>query len=88
MTYKGMSGWKALGFKSYREYLESNFWKQKRELILNILGRKCSRCGSTIDLQVHHLNYINCGNESRNDVIVLCRKCHKEEGDKNENKSR
>ena len=71
--------WKGLGFKSYQEYLESEFWKQKRKWILIAFGNKCCRCGTKKKLQVHHTNYRNVGNEGINDIKGLCWDCHKEE---------
>lgn len=73
------NGWEALGFETYQEYLLSEFWEQKRKWILECFENKCSKCSSTKNLQVHHLNYNNIGNEGGNDVIILCRKCHKKE---------
>lgn len=54
-------------------------WFDKREMILNLRGYKCERCGSTKKIQVHHKTYINVGNEGLKDVEVLCSKCHKGE---------
>jgi len=71
-------GWEALGFNSYNNFLLSEFWEKKREIILQEKGRRCETCGSKSNLQVHHLNYLNLGNESKDDVMVLCKKCHKE----------
>ncbi len=73
-----MNGWQALGFKSYQEYLESDFWKQKRDDILSQV-KFCQKCGSKEKLCVHHLSYINVGNERTKDITVLCWDCHKKE---------
>lgn len=82
-VYKGVKGWEALGFKTYSDYLNSTFWKEKRELILKEKGRKCEKCGEIKFLCVHHTNYINLGNESKDDLKVLCRRCHEIEHGKN-----
>ena len=38
-------------------------------------------------LSVHHKNYNNCGNEQREDIIVLCWDCHnKIHNNENDNK--
>ena len=76
---RGMPGWKALGFNSYKEFLNSTLWKEKRQWIIEQAKFKCERCGCFENLQVHHLNYINVGNEGKEDVIVLCKDCHKKE---------
>jgi hypothetical protein len=73
-----MNGWKALGFKSYKEYLESDLWKSKRDLMIN-LRKKCEKCGFKNNLCVHHKTYFNVGNEDMDDLLVLCYDCHKEE---------
>jgi len=43
-----------------------------REKVLKDEG-KCMSCSSKISLEIHHEDYIGCGN-----IIILCRKCHKE----------
>lgn len=67
-----------LDFNNYDEYLNSIYWKEKREWILKVFEHKCQKCGSTESLQVHHINYNSLGNENQHDVTVLCKKCHKE----------
>jgi len=74
-----MSGWKELGFKSYKDFLKSYIWQEKRKAIFIRRGNSCERCNSNKNLQIHHLNYDNVGNENKNDVIILCKKCHEEE---------
>ncbi len=74
-----MNGWKALGFKTYKDYLMSDIWKSKREWFLDTYGRKCIRCGETTSLNVHHLTYKNVGNERSEDLICLCKNCHNKE---------
>ena len=73
-----MNGWQSLGFKSYNEYLQSDLWKEKRELILSIFNWECQKCGSKKRLEIHHKTYENVGNEKQRDVTVLCKKCHEE----------
>lgn len=73
---KGLNGWKALGFETYKDYINSEFWKNKRDWILESKGRKCEKCGGNFWLQVHHLSYENVGNEGKDDVIILCAYCH------------
>jgi len=71
------TGWQALGFKSYNEYLLSDIWISKRDLLIKI-RKKCEKCGSEKNLCVHHLTYENVGDEKMEDLMVLCLKCHKE----------
>jgi len=74
---KGLCGWKALGFKSYEEYVNSWLWKDKNDFLIE-LKEKCEKCGSKKNLVVHHLNYERVGNEGMRDLMVVCSKCHKE----------
>ena len=61
----------------YREYLQTPEWKRLREKRLRRDNWQCVRCGSAINLQVHHINYMHKGErEEIDDVITLCWKCH------------
>ncbi len=66
---------RALGFKNYKEYLQSSLWYQKREFFLK-LNPKCKKCRKE-STEVHHISYENIGNEGGRDLMALCRKCHK-----------
>lgn len=59
------------------EYLQSKEWQSKRIERLRMDDFKCCRCGSPHNVQVHHTNYSNLGNEDvYNDLITLCDTCH------------
>lgn len=69
----------------YREYLDSSHWESLRERKLSIGGRQCERCGrrahltakgNWAGLQVHHRTYDTLGDESLDDLEVLCSQCH------------
>ena len=70
---------------SYREDLNDERWKRKREKILKRDGYKCRWCGSIDELRVHHKYYNKYPDGSRarawdypDDVLmVLCDDCHK-----------
>ncbi len=47
-------------------------------LVLIRDGHKCVKCKSEKNLDVHHKHY-NHDKLSLNDLITLCRKCHKKE---------
>lgn len=72
--------------REYEQYLRSSEWQQKRSQRLKIDNFRCQKCGSPIDVQVHHLNYNSIFNEDvYRDLITLCKKCHqKVEQDKTE----
>lgn len=63
--------------KIYHSYLNSKEWHDKRNTMLKYAEYKCCRCNETENLQVHHLNYNTIGNESLNDLEVVCNDCHK-----------
>lgn len=64
--------------KQYNKYIQSEDWKMKREELFEDRGKQCEKCGSINHLQVHHLTYENFGNESLEDLQILCRGCHLE----------
>ena len=55
----------------YEDYLQSPEWKATREKVLRRKGRVCEICGSTENIQVHHISY------DEEEFAVLCDKCHK-----------
>lgn len=66
-------------FNSYQEYMQSELWRRKRTRILARDNYRCQKCGSAINLRVHHIRYPECfGDESDDDLITLCDSCHQE----------
>ena len=62
--------------KDYAVYLKSTWWVSFSKRIRD--ERKiCEKCGIDKTLNVHHLTYANKGEEKDEDVIVVCRTCHK-----------
>jgi hypothetical protein len=68
---------------AYPEYLQSPWWKTRRNKFLKEKGRRCFRCGNRKNLNVHHLNYKHLWNELDEDLRVLCYACHCKEHGKN-----
>lgn len=65
--------------QEYREYLNSPIWWEKRDRILERDGWRCRKCGSGINLRVHHIRYpVVLGEEPDSDLITLCDRCHTE----------
>jgi 5-methylcytosine-specific restriction endonuclease McrA len=65
----------------YAEYLQSEHWKQlrtsKREACGKTSGKnRCAICGSTEQIETHHLNYRNIYDVVLSDLRLLCRQCH------------
>ena len=63
--------------EEYRRYLKTDHWKVTRAEALRRGHYKCHDCGSTTNLQVHHLTYARRGHERQSDLVVVCDKCHK-----------
>lgn len=68
--------------KDYKNYLKTKHWKEKRKDVLKRAKYKCQLCSSKDKLHVHHNTYVNIGNEKKEDLIVLCEKCHSRFHDK------
>ncbi len=64
----------------YAEYLRSQEWRKRRETIIRQRGKKCERCGTGryTTVQVHHLTYERVGAENDDDLVLLCRNCHRQ----------
>lgn len=60
----------------YQEYLKSEGWKAKRNMILNMWGNRCALCNKGGEMHLHHRDYKRVGNEEVTDVIPLCKKHH------------
>jgi len=65
--------------KDYNKYLRSPEWKAKKLLVLERDNYKCQQCGYTNNLHVHHLTYENVTNEQLDDLVTLCKRCHRSE---------
>ncbi len=62
---------------SYREYLLTPQWWERRTAAIKSSHHKCQVCnaGGT-GLDVHHRTYDRIGREDPSDLVVLCRGCH------------
>jgi predicted HNH restriction endonuclease len=70
--------------KERAKYRTTKKWKTFRRELIKKSGHKCMVCGvekrgkMTRYLQVHHVNPDAYGNETEDDVVVLCASCHKD----------
>ncbi len=67
------------GNLSYENQLKTKEWKDKRVHIFKLKGHKCSICGVSHNLQIHHLRYISghlAWEYDDKDLIVVCKQCH------------
>lgn len=62
----------------YQDFLKTPYWKAIALYVKEKAGKKCSMCGATKALEVHHLTYDNHGDELHHleDLTCICRKCH------------
>ena len=65
-------------YNSYKEYLQSNHWKDviRRFYKSKLNKRKCYVCTGRYRLNLHHKTYKRLGHEWLSDLIQLCGKCH------------
>lgn len=64
---------------TYEEQLKHPMWLKKRDAVLDRYGRQCFRCGSTHNLNVHHLFYKKgklAWEYPISNFVVLCKECH------------
>ena len=65
---------------AYRDYLQTAHWQHLRQVVLSRDGFQCVRCPSKKHLQAHHRYYRQRFEDSEpDDLITLCRDCHKKE---------
>lgn len=60
----------------YRAYLQSDEWKEVRNLILKRDHASCVICHSTLFLHVHHRHYQTFQKETGEELATLCKGCH------------
>ena len=62
-------------YNNYNEFLNTEEWKQVAEMVKDRDGHRCVICGSTENLNAHHIGYDgDCLDE--NDIVTLCNRCH------------
>lgn len=62
--------------QAYNLYMASAEWKNKRKHILSRDNYKCTKCGSSNSLHIHHLTYAHFTKELDHELITLCHECH------------
>lgn len=62
--------------EKYDKYINSFYWRKRRELYFSLHQKKCSKCNSIKNIVLHHGTYINLRNEKDDDLFALCRECH------------
>ena len=64
-----------MGFENYNEFLKTDEWKQIAQMVKERDGHKCVICGSTENLNAHHLRY-RADRLDEDDIITVCSNCH------------
>lgn len=62
---------------AYQAHLASADWQAIKADVMHRAGYRCEACGQPYGLQVHHRTYERMGNEQADDLICLCRDCHR-----------
>jgi hypothetical protein len=62
---------------TYEAYLMSPEWKEKARQARIRAGNRCQLCNRRGALDVHHRTYDHIFHEKPEELIVLCRDCHK-----------
>lgn len=64
--------------KQYAQYLSTPYWRMVAAAVI-ARDKRCTKCGDTKRLEVHHLTYAHRGQEHAHlgDLVTWCRKCHR-----------
>lgn len=65
------------GNLEYERYIHSAQWRQTADKRLEMDNHLCCVCGGSAT-DVHHLTYDRFRNEAMDDLVSLCRKCHRQ----------
>jgi hypothetical protein len=62
----------------YNWHIGSTEWKRLKREVIEQRGRRCERCRQeSAYLELHHKHYHSLESEQREDVELLCPKCHR-----------
>lgn len=64
---------------NYTAYINSSAWERKKAAFRETdeyTGR-CYCCKSFENIHIHHITYERLGDESMDDLVAVCRKCHR-----------
>ena len=62
---------------SYKDYIKSPYWEERKRLYFSNHPHKCAVCGHP-DVELHHLKYGDYGRELDKNLAALCRVHHQE----------
>lgn len=64
-------------YAKYLNHLQSPYWKSIRKQVFERDDSLCQSCKVAPAEEVHHLTYINLGNEKIEELISVCCSCHR-----------
>lgn len=62
---------------TYEDYLKTNHWHKKKAAYKQEHVYQCNMCDETGCLDLHHMTYERIGNEPFEDLLYLCKSCHR-----------
>lgn len=62
--------------EDYAEYLKSEEWALRRDLVMARAKNRCEGCGLRAASEVHHLTYEHVTQEFLFELVALCGDCH------------
>lgn len=68
-------------YDKYRYYLTSYEWKELKKKRYNLDKGICQDCNTLVEKHLsecHHLSYTNLYKESMEDLVTVCKSCHKD----------
>jgi hypothetical protein len=62
----------------YKDFLKTDYWQKQVRPIIIERDKRCRTCGSTENLEVHHISYEHRGDDINHleNLTLLCRGCH------------
>lgn len=62
---------------NYKRYLASREWALLKRVVYGRAGGTCERCHYRPVVEIHHETYERIGHERAEDLLAVCRPCHK-----------
>lgn len=64
---------------AYMEFLQTAVWGMLRDKCLERDNHRCTKCGSKLNVQAHHLRYRKTWIDTElEDLTALCQACHRQ----------
>lgn len=76
-AHRNQESIKPLRAKDYSKYINSSGWHSKSSAKKQEFDNRCRLCNRKLILHSHHRSYERLGVEHKNDLVPLCKMCHK-----------